>query len=125
MDWLVVASLAVAFISAIGTVVYNYRESKATVRSQAFAELAEAVKVLGAELDRTRDDLRETRDEHEQELKAAARRLVELTKTVQKLMLNLEQAERQIITLETANLQLRQRVFELEQENKALKDRPS
>lgn len=98
MDWIGPLSLAIALLTAAGTLIYNWRRSRLEVRQQQFVELSQTVKLLSEELDNTRAELRTTKAE-------------------------LRTAELRIDELESENRALRLRVDELEEENTDLKQR--
>jgi len=95
MEWMAPLSLAVALLTALGTIYNNRRKSNREVRRSQFLELTETVAVLSEELSRTRMELRTTQAE-------------------------LKTAEVSLDSLRAANKKLRGRVYELETINKQL-----
>jgi chromosome segregation ATPase len=105
LNWLGYGGLALAFLTALGTFWYNWRQSKLQVRKVQFSELTETVRLLNLDLVTARADLTATRAE------------------MRLLKLELKTADRRIDELVEENKSLKARVGELELENKALRER--
>ena len=114
MDWTGVLAL-VALLTAAGTLLHNWRQSKGQVRRAAFTELIETVDALGKRLADVRAELADTKLE-----------LADTKAELRVTQAELEAAQVRLDSAKEANTKLRGRVYELEEANrKLLGEKPS